>query len=88
LYLQIPSQLLGKMAARTTWLLAPILGSAIASYTVPSATPSGAAALDPAPVGVSYVFPCNFYCQFDTFADLSSSRSRHTSQMSQQRTNA
>ena len=30
------------------------IGTSLAAYAVPAAAPSGAAALDPAPVGVSY----------------------------------
>ena len=30
------------------------IGASLATYAVPAAAPSGAAALDPAPVGVSY----------------------------------
>ena len=39
---------------QAVWALLPILArSATVTYTVPASAPTGAAALDPAPVGVS-----------------------------------
>jgi len=44
-------------ASRLEILILGTLGSARGdTYAVPSSAPAGAAALDPAPVGVSYVF--------------------------------
>lgn len=38
------------------WLLLPLVAdAATVSYTIPTTAPSGAAALDPAPVGISLV---------------------------------
>ncbi|KAH9209835.1 glycoside hydrolase family 79 protein [Leptodontidium sp. 2 PMI_412] len=42
---------------QVVWLLLPVLGyGATVTYTVPSSAPTGAATLDPAPVGVSFEF--------------------------------
>ena len=69
--------------------LLPVIVNGI-SYTVPSSAPSGAAALDPAPVGISYVIlpHSGIHWVSDLPTDLNSSPSRHTSPMLQGQINA
>lgn len=47
-----------RRAKQIYWLLPALAKAATVTYTVPSSAPTGAAALDLAPVGVSYVIPC------------------------------